>query len=1055
MSEWHADGGKIRNGYSRFGDLTQVKDEIDRTTTMVYDAMGRLIQTIRPSGAWDKWSYDILGQRIRHWTSYAPLDVERTDYDMQGRIVSHIAVGGDTTTTAYAWQGSLATSGMGTFGGWTATKTVANGRNSVEDTDVFGRRTRTVDLGDLTTSLSYDRAGRMTGSTGAQTLTYSYYNTGRMSTVSTMVGTEESENWSRITTTNSYDVSGNLSKQKTVDEGAERELYYDEWGWQDSIDRTWSRVTQDATATYDVMGRMTGWAESGAGTAPAASIAYSYDAVGNIRRSYAQFRTLDATGAASSYVNLQDYWYRYDAMNRVVTAKGQLLAGTVQRGYYGADLQYDAAGQRVRSINSIDAKATVDNPNSDDPYQYQNQTGNQIEAENQIDIGGGPSTIDVWYRQEQVEQYDYSLDGNLYEVYVAKGGYEDQGDGTALPTAAVGSGVQQAGYEHDALGRVTRQTDYLAGTAGYDRQVTYNASGQIATEVVTQAQRKTNGTYDTIETTSTTNYGVGAGYALGAAVSVTTSSKRNGTAEPVVTTSNSYDWYGGAVLSQTSVARAGAATTNSYYNYDAAGQLKSAYINDGRAREVTFTNDLFGQVLRRDETGPSSGSPHEVWYRFGGRQMGYVGNNGTLDTDYGQSIAARTAAPGTGAFRGGANYATWHADFDQSIAPITSYAQGGGGGSYTVQAGDTLSGIAQLLWGDGALWYRLAQANGLSGASALATGQVLSVPAGVSKSTHNAGTFEPYDAARIIGDTSPGVAAAPQAKRNKCGAFGTILMIAVAVAVTIASSGALLALSGSAANIGAGIGAVLGAGGATAGAVATAGVVGGMIGSAASQGVGIALGLQDKFSWKGVALAGLSAAVGGSLGGLGGSGVAGAAIRGVAGSVLTQGIAVATGLQSKFDFVGVAVAGVVGAVGQKIGGDSQKFGRQVGASAASAIAGAATRSILTGTSFGDNVKAVLPDVIGTTIGRLAARSIAGSGRSGGNRPAGSNSISASAETASDTDMSVPIGEQPSALEAVADHADASAVAGATGRDARNPSRKGTVTLERFSVGLNH
>lgn len=44
-------------------------------------------------------------------------------------------------------------------------------------------------------------------------------------------------------------------------------------------------------------------------------------------------------------------------------------------------------------------------------------------------------------------------------------------------------------------------------------------------------------------------------------------------------------------------------------------------------------------------------------------------------------------------------------------------------------------------------------------------------------------------------------------------------------------------------------------------------------------------------------------------------------------------------------------------------------------------------------------------------------------------------------------MSVPIGEQPSALEAVADHANASSVAGATGRDARNPSRKGTVTLE--------
>jgi len=1036
-SEWHADGGTVSNGYNRFGDLTRVTDEIGRATTMAYDAMGRLIQTIRPSGAWDGWSYDILGQRTRHWTSYAPSDVERTGYDMQGRIVSHVAVGGDTTTTSYSWQGSLATTGMGTFGGWIATKTVANQRTSVEETDMFGRRTRTVDLGGRTTWLSYDRAGRMTGSTGAQTLTYSYYNTGRMNTVSTTVGTVGSGNWSRITTTNRYDAAGNLLGQKTVDEGAAHQAG--------------GRVTQDATATYDVMGRMTGWAESGVGTAPAASIAYSYDAVGNIRRSYAQFRSLDATGAASSYINLQDYWYRYDAMNRVVTAKGQLLDGTVQRGYDGTDLQYDAAGQRVRSISSINATAMVQNPNYGGPYQYQRVTENQIGSENQIGVGGDPRLIEVPYRQEQFEQYDYSLDGNLYQVHVAKGSYEDQGDGKAIPTAAVGPGVLRASYDHDALGRVTGQTDYLGGTAGYGRQVTYNASGQITTEVVTQAQRQSSdGGYDTVRTTNTTSYGSGAGYALGAAVSVTTESTRNGTTQPVVTTTNGYDWYGGAVLTGTSVTRSGA-TTSSSYDYDVAGQLKSAQIDDGRQRTVTFTNDLFGQVLRRDETGPAAGSPHEVWYRFGGRQMGYVGNNGTLDTNYEQSIAARTAAPGTGAFRGGASNYTPYADFDQSVAPITSYAQGGGGGSYTVQAGDTLSGIAQTLWGDGALWYRLAQANGLSGASALATGQVLSVPAGVSKSTHNAGTFEPYDAARIIGDTSPGVAAAPQAKRNKCGAFGAILMIAVAVAVTIASSGALLALSGSAANIGAGIGAVLGAGGATAGAVATAGVVGGMIGGAASQGVGIALGIQDKFSWKGVALAGLSAAVGGSLGGLGGSGIAGAAIRGVAGSVLTQGIAIATGLQSKFDFVGVAVAGVVGAVGQGIGGDSQKFGRQFGASAASAIAGAATRSILTGTSFGDNVKAVLPDVIETTIGRLAARSIAGSGRSGGNRPAGSNPISASPETVSDADMLVPMGEKASALDAVADGADASPVADVMGRDAQNPSRKGTVTVDDMPV----
>lgn len=51
-----------------------------------------------------------------------------------------------------------------------------------------------------------------------------------------------------------------------------------------------------------------------------------------------------------------------------------------------------------------------------------------------------------------------------------------------------------------------------------------------------------------------------------------------------------------------------------------------------------------GQVIKRDERAAlSGGDPHEVWYRFSGKQIGYVGNNGTMDTDYASSIANRTA----------------------------------------------------------------------------------------------------------------------------------------------------------------------------------------------------------------------------------------------------------------------------------------------------------------------------------------------------------------------------------------------------------------------------
>ncbi|NWP61279.1 hypothetical protein GY994_22550, partial [Escherichia coli] len=97
------------------------------------------------------------------------------------------------------------------------------------------------------------------------------------------------------------------------------------------------------------------------------------------------------------------------------------------------------------------------------------------------------------------------------------------------------------------------------------------------------------------------------------------------------------------------------------------------------------------------------------------------------------------------------------------------------------------------------------------------------------------------------------------------------------------------------------------------------------------QAFGVAAGIQDKVSWKGVALAGISAGVSGGLAGsfdkIAGSPFLGDAVRGALGSAIGQGIGVATGLQSKFDFAGVAAAGLgmgaSGAVG--LGG----FGGQV------------------------------------------------------------------------------------------------------------------------------
>ena len=149
--------------------------------------------------------------------------------------------------------------------------------------------------------------------------------------------------------------------------------------------------------------------------------------------------------------------------------------------------------------------------------------------------------------------------------------------------------------------------------------------------------------------------------------------------------------------------------------------------------------------MRRDEadnvyyntTTGLGGDPHEVWYRFAGKELGYVGNNATSQLTESAAIADRQTWQDTGAFRNGAKYANSFTNFAQSTgAPINSYSQGAASGSYVVQrSGETLRSLAQQLYGDASLWYKIADANGMAGDVSLSEGQRLSLPAGVAR-TH-------------------------------------------------------------------------------------------------------------------------------------------------------------------------------------------------------------------------------------------------------------------------------------------------------------------------------
>jgi hypothetical protein len=281
--------------------------------------------------------------------------------------------------------------------------------------------------------------------------------------------------------------------------------------------------------------------------------------------------------------------------------------------------------------------------------------------------------------------------------------------------------VLRADFDHDALGRVTSQTDYAQdGTVSYSRTgIVYDGAGRVTNETSSSRQGAS-----TLVTHNSYGYGIGAGYALGAVVTLDTDTWKDGSdaALPDTRTTYGYGWHGGAVQSGIAytpdTANASTVYTTSFA-LTPSGQVSGATIADGRPRSVAFTLDAYDQAVRRDEAdnNASLGDPHEIWYRFNGRELGHVGNDRLEDGDYASSIASREAAQGTGPFRNGQNYGGGFARFGEAYVPYTSYAQGSGGGSYTAEGGETLSSVAAQLWGDASLWYLLAEANGLGACS--------------------------------------------------------------------------------------------------------------------------------------------------------------------------------------------------------------------------------------------------------------------------------------------------------------------------------------------------
>ncbi|GKS92667.1 LysM peptidoglycan-binding domain-containing protein [Acidovorax sp. SUPP2539] len=338
------------------------------------------------------------------------------------------------------------------------------------------------------------------------------------------------------------------------------------------------------------------------------------------------------------------------------------------------------------------------------------------------------------------------------------------------------------------------------------------------------------------------------------------------------------------------------------------------------------------------------------------------------------------------------------AEFRLNAAPLKLKGANLDAIAYTVVGGETLKDIARNVLGDAKLWWRIAEANGLavSGDGQLAAGQTLSVPK-LALNANNVDTFQPYDPSRVTGSMDPNLPAPAGQGGGGCGGLGKIIMVAIAVVVSVYTAGLMSGASGSLlTTMQAGMGVMSGGtlGGAVgtfvAGSMSTAGVVttaaaAGAMGSIASQIVGNAIGAQDGFNWKGVALSALGSGV---TSGLGASGLlpttdsvfANAALRQAVSSTISQGVGVVTGLQQRFDWKSVAAGAVGAGVGASVGQALQSanafsslgggFGTDLARGAVSGFAGGMVTAVMRGGRV--SVQQVATDAFGNALGQSLA-----------------------------------------------------------------------------------
>ena len=560
----------------------------------------------------------------------------------------------------------------------------------------------------------------------------------------------------------------------------------------------------------------------------------------------------------------QTTWYTYDAENRVQVVQGKLENGQIVLGddiHSSYEQRYDAVGNATTKVYRTGVDGTVQAQVS-----LYDLRGNKVADRAFVSLSE-PYSLTPAAQAAVVVKYEYSVTGQLMAriEYFAEGTIYTVHNmaGEEHPANVSGMLASAVKYGYDADGRLTSESNWARPTTTVDGELVWIrmvANHQDAGDSTWLADEfkdidgklrittATNHFYDAagrafkyeessaLLFTYTTTYEGRDSY-LESTVSGTSSDSRF---KPTTNTL-SYD-AAGRLLSQrehTTLSSGSLPDRMRYYSNNAEGMVQSR--RDGRIEDGVF--------VQGDPALPDDPKPNFQFVNANGQQIAQLREGGevTLAATKQQAASTRTE------------------DTLLSVAGTSPYAAGGG--KVQVQEGDTLSTLAQRVYGNRGLWYVLAQANGLSDPDGpLTAGTALNVPS-VSVNKNDAGTFRPYNPAEAIGPTSPELPFIDPPKQG-CNVVATLIMAAVtAVVVSFApelASTLMPYFSGAA--IGTGIFAEANLAAAMVASFAT-----GFAGSVASQVVGKAVGVVDHFSLRSAVGSGLTTAltagIAGKLGG--------------------------------------------------------------------------------------------------------------------------------------------------------------------------------------------